>query len=306
MRYLALDDGIRGQFAGHETFPLRLLWLKKAYEAAKNGTKSGTFQEQDAIAKFGVGRNMAVSMRHWALASGLFVDEARWIEPSPLGHALLADDGLDPYLENPATIWLVHWHFASTPSTTTTIYYAFNSFNAIEFSPADLVDELVAVVGALKWRATAATLRRDVEVFLRSYVRRDDAQHEDAAEPLMAELAIVREAEIGGWYEFVRGPKPSLPSCVFAYAVDSYWRAQNCPTVLTVEQLCYGAGSPGQVFKLDENSVVTQMMAIDEFTDGAWRWTDTSGLRQIQKIGDFEPLEKLKSDMARETHLEIV
>lgn len=304
MRRSAIDQTVRGQFAGHETFPLRLLWLKKAYDVAKDGTPSGTFQEQEAIAKFGVGRNMAVSIRHWALASGFFTDKARWIEPTPLGHMLLADDGLDPYLEQPATVWLVHWHIASTPLMTTTIYYAFNGFGALEFSPANLVDELMAVVVSRNWRATRGTLKRDVEVFLRGYVRRDAMQQEDAAEPLLAELGLVRETKIGGWYEFARGPKPSLPASVFAYALDAYWRAQGRPNVLTAEQLCYGAGSPGQVFKLDEDSTITRLMAIDEATAGAWRWTDTSGLRQIQVIAPFNPMPPLKQGLTRRPALE--
>src|SRR5690349_13893377 len=89
----------RYQFAGHETFPLRLLWLKKAYNAVRNGAPFRTFREQEAIATFGVGRNMAVSMGHWALASGLFEESAGVIRPTELGHRILADDGHDPYLE---------------------------------------------------------------------------------------------------------------------------------------------------------------------------------------------------------------
>lgn len=302
MRRTAFDNGIRGQFAGHETFPLRLLWLKKAYNVAKDGTASGTFQEQEAIARFGVGRNMAVSMRHWALASGFFFETGRWIEPTPLGHLFLADDGLDPYLEQPETLWLAHWHIASTPVITTTIYFAFNAFGALEFSPANLVDEIMGLVEARKWRATRGTLKRDVEVFLRGYVRRDDMQHEDAAEPLLAELGLVREAKIGGWYEFVRGPKPSLTDSVFTYALYAFWVAQGRPSVLTAEQLCYAPGSPGQVFKLDEDSVITRLMALERVTDGAWRWTDTAGLRQIQIIEAFDPMVLLRSglEVARE------
>ena len=79
MKHGLLDPDSRGQFAGHETFPLRLLWLKKAFDAVEGGAPSGTFQEQSAIARFGVGRNMAVSMRYWALASG-FVEEADRVE----------------------------------------------------------------------------------------------------------------------------------------------------------------------------------------------------------------------------------
>ena len=145
------------------------------------------------------------------------------------------------------------------------------------------------------WRATRGTLKRDVEVFLRSYARRGDAQNEDAAEPLLAELGLVREARLGGWYEFVRGPKPTLPDAVFAYALGQFWEAQGGASVLTAEQICYAPGSPGRVFKLDEDSIVTRLMGLYELTDQAWQWTDTAGLRQIQRHRDYNPFVLLPS-----------
>lgn len=288
------DSTVRGQFAGHETFPLRLLWLKKAYDAVRDGAAPGTFHEHDAIARFGVGRNMAQSMRYWALASGFIEEHGKLLRPSKLGAAILADDGHDPYVERAATVWLAHWHIASTPRLTSTAYYAFNALASAEFDAAALVAELHALVEARAWRATPTTLKRDVEVLLRSYVRRNDASLEDAAEPLLAELGLIREARVGGWYEFVRGPKPSLHDGVFAYALADFWDTiANGSTALTAEQVCYAPGSPGRVFKLDEDTVVTRLMAMDRFTDGAWGWTDTAGLRQIQRSDKADPLDAL-------------
>lgn len=288
MQRRTLNPDSRAQFAGHETFPLRLLWLKKAYNVIRDGISSGTFQEQDAIARFGVGRNMAVSMRYWAIASGFFEEKDRHIRPTDLGRMILPDDGVDPYLERLATIWLVHWNIASTQEMTTTAYYAFNGLTAIEFDPAMLVEELLAEVAHFGLRATRVTIKRDVEVFLRSYVRRGDGQAEDAAEPLLAELGLVREARHGGWYEFVRGPKPSLPDAVFAYALGRYWEQQGSSTTLSAEQICYAPGSPGRVFKLDEDTVITRLMGLAALTDQAWQWNDTAGLRQIQRRYDFD------------------
>lgn len=294
-----MENDSRGQFAGHETFPLRLLWLKKAYEAAPNGAPVGTFQEHEAIARFGVGRNMAASMRYWAVASGLFEESDRIISPSKLGHLILPDGGCDPYVERAATIWLAHWHIASTPERTTTAWYAFNRLAAIEFDPATLVEELLTLVTANRWRATRGTLKRDVEVFLRSYVRRGDAQSEDAAEPLLTELGLIREARLGGWYEFVRGPKPTLPAGVFAFALGQFWERHGGSTALTAEQICYGPGSPGRVFKLDEDSVITRLMGLYDLTGGAWQWTDTAGLRQIQRLREFDAFPLIERDYGR-------
>lgn len=293
MRRGSIKFDSKGQFAGHETFPLRLLWLKKAFDAVGEGADSRTFQEHGAIARFGVGRNMAASIRYWALATRFFTEQDKVIAPTALGRALLADDGLDPYLEQAATVWLAHWHVAGTPEMTTTAYYAFNLLSAIEFDPAILLEELCALVEDNGWRATRGTLKRDIEVFLRSYVRRGDSLNEDAAEPLLAELAIIREARLGGWYEFVRGPKPSLHDAIFAYALGAFWERSGSATTMTAEQICYSPGSPGRVFKLDEDSVITRLMRLDDLTDGAWQWVDTAGLRQVQRVGEFNAMATL-------------
>jgi hypothetical protein len=285
------DSIARGQFAGHETFPLRLLWLKKAYEAVKDGAPIGTFHEQRAIARFGVGRNMAQSMRYWALASGFIEDHGKFSRPTPLGEAILADQGHDPYVERSATVWLAHWHIASTANLTTTAYYAFNALSTIEFDPSTLVSELHLLAQERGWRATAITLKRDVEVLLRSYVRRHDANLEDAAEPLLAELGLIREARVGGWFEFIRGPKPSLHDGVFAYALNDFWKGvANGSTALTAEQICYAPGSPGRVFKMDEDSIISRLMGMERLTAGAWAWTDTAGLRQVQRNAEIDEL----------------
>jgi hypothetical protein len=282
------------QFAGHETFPLRLLWLKKVFDHVGERLPLRTFQEQEAIGTFGVGRNMAVSMRHWALASGFFEEEGTEIVPTKLGNLILSDGGLDPYLEHPPTIWLVHWHVASTLGKTTTAWYAFNQLASIEFDAHHLVEEVFAYAQKEGCRATRGTLKRDAEVFLRSYVRKDGLYGEDAAEPLLAELGLIREARLGGWHEFVRGPKPTLSDGAFNYALSQFWKREGDSTALTAEQICYAVGSPGRVFKLDEDSVVSRLMGIADQTSGAWEWRDTAGLRQVHQLEVFDPLARLE------------
>src|SRR3569623_1922415 len=126
MRELLINWPGKGQFSGHETFPLRLLWLKKAFDSVGSGAKTTLFQDPDSIVTFGVGRNMAISMRHWALATCVLEEVDAKLRPTALATELLSNDGWDPYLERVASIWLLHWHVASTPDDTTTIYYAFH------------------------------------------------------------------------------------------------------------------------------------------------------------------------------------
>ncbi|RUU08709.1 DUF4007 family protein [Mesorhizobium sp. M7A.T.Ca.TU.009.01.3.2] len=290
------DPAVAIRVSGHETFPLRLLWLKKAFDAAcgPDGIDRRTFHEQSAIATFGVGRNMALSMRHWALATKILEDGATHLKASDLGRTIFSDgSGLDPYLEHPSTLWLMHANLVSEPYVATTFYYAFNVLNQIAFTREDLVKAMASIVDARATaKATPETLKRDVEVFVRSYTPRHADSGEDAAEPLLVELGLLRELRSTGQLEFVRGQKPSLEDSIFALVLKRFWERHHAvsPTI-SVEQAQYGAGSPGRVFKLDEDSLVARLMAIGDATGGKMVWTDTAGLRQVAlngSLGDID------------------
>lgn len=294
MKNVLTDPDLRLQFAGHETFPLRLLWLKKAFDAvAYHGADKRTFQEQSAIAKFGVGKNMALAIRHWAFATGMLTDEEGTLSPTRLARMLFDDQsGLDPYLEDPSTLWLVHAALAGAPEQSTTFFFVFNILNQAVFDREGLVEAIQELAKARGARATAETVKRDVEVFLRSYSPRLADVGEDAAEPLLAELALIRESRLSGQFEFARGPKPNLQDGVFALVLKRFWKRwhADAPT-LSAEQAIYGAGSPGRVFKLDEDSVMARLANIGATTNGAIIWTDTAGLRQVTLTRKLETID---------------
>src|SRR5947209_12763996 len=106
---------VQHSFSGHETFPFRYPWLKKGFDAVEED--GDVFLRDDAITTLGVGKNMVRSIRHWCLAAGTLEENpgnrGGALKVSDLGRLLLADDGLDPYLEDPATLWLIHWQLAS-------------------------------------------------------------------------------------------------------------------------------------------------------------------------------------------------
>src|SRR5215210_4578418 len=94
---------VQYSFSGHETFPFRYPWLKKGFDAARED--GGVFLRDDATTTLGVGKNMVRSIRHWCLAAGVLEEGGEGgLRPTELGTLLLADDGLDPYLEDPATL----------------------------------------------------------------------------------------------------------------------------------------------------------------------------------------------------------
>src|SRR5262245_28144183 len=121
-------------FSGHETFPFRYAWLKKGLDAAEED--AAVFRRDAAMVTLGVGKNMVRSIRHWCLATGVLEEvvgdnrrPSGCFRPTPLGKALFADDGWDPYLEDPATLWLLHWQVASNARRCTTWHWAFSYYH---------------------------------------------------------------------------------------------------------------------------------------------------------------------------------
>jgi hypothetical protein len=84
-----------------------------------------------------------------------------------------------------------------------------------------------------------------------------------------------------GAFSFLRGPKSSLPDALFAYALIEYWEQNQGSSVLSFEKIVHDYGSPGRVFKLDENSIGERVQTLERLTKGEFRWTDSSGIRQV-------------------------
>ncbi len=286
------EDDYTPQLSGHETFPLRYGWLKKAFDAVwdtedlQEGNRH-VFLGPGAIADFGVGRNMVASIRHWATAAGVIKegsDPVR-IETTPLGRHLFGRRGLDPYMEEPATSWLVHWNISGYP-TKTTWFWAFSYYPAIIFEREGLIQAIDRLAKERGWhRAAYATIKNDVACFLRTYVALSpsgQSSWEEGLESPLTELGLIRQTGTRDCYRFVRGPKPSLGVGVFGYAVTQFWneRFPNTNT-LSFEALAHEPGSPGRVFLLDENDLIDKLSSLESATDGTYRWSETAGLKQV-------------------------
>jgi hypothetical protein len=75
---------------------------------------------------------------------------------------------------------------------------------------------------------------------------------------------------------------------MFAYALADFWEsAAPGLTSLAFETIAYAEGSPGRVFKLDEDTVAERLLGLEALTQRAFAWTDTAGLRQVHRMKDI-------------------
>lgn len=276
---------MRPPFGGHEKFTFRHGWIKKGLDAIVKDPL--IFSREDAFVTLGVGKNMATSIRYWGLALGLFQpskDHPRAIEPSVIGKALLADGGWDPYIEDIGSLWLLHWQLASNQEHGLVWHLAFSHYYDVEFRKPTLIEFLKLQLIQRGVNTTEGMIEREFDVFIRTYVpaQSQKGNNEEVMNCPLVDLNLIRLMPSDSVYRFDIGSKPSLPTAVFGYAllgfIDKKIARQR---TVTLDECIYSPGSPGQIFKLDENSIISYLEDLEMLTGGALSLQETAGLRQI-------------------------
>lgn len=286
-------------FAGHQTFPVRSGWLKKGLDALLED--GAVFNQPDALVTLGVGKNMVTSIRHWLLVTGMAQIENRELRATPLGERIFGHlkGGFDPYLEDPATLWILHWNLCGQSSGAFTWAWAFNVFHEYEWTRDALTDAVMNAAGSRVTKLPSReTVERDVATFVQTYVPEERGQNsEDSLDCPLRSLGLIRHG-FDRQFRFQIGPKPSLPPAIFAWALGQFWKWRY-PRAQTVSarDITHAEGSPGVVFKLDEDSVLEYLDALAVLTDGAMSFEDTPIVRQVVLHG-----REIPSDALLEVH----
>ena len=260
-------------FARHETFHPRYGWLKKGFDLVKSDREA--FLRPDAHVSLGVGKNMVRSIRYWCHAFKLLtVDEALGgkgaSRPLPLGEFLFGEAGLDPYLEDLASLWLLHWHLLKEPCHATAWWYAYFVHTRPEIS----ADLLVAGLGEYvsryfpSARAAQSSLRKDASCIIRMYgeLPKGAAINEESIHCPFAELSLIRPGADSKTYSFRIGSKPGLSSNLITAMCLEYAASRNGvgSQTISLPRLMHDSGSPGLAFKLSESALYA---ALEEVAD---------------------------------------
>ncbi|MGI9064887.1 MAG: DUF4007 family protein [Pyrinomonadaceae bacterium] len=288
-------------FSGHETFPFRHGWLKKGVDAVMGDP--GFFGNDRAMIGLGVGKNMVQSIRHWCLIGGLIQEgegptSRGQLFPTEIGTRLFSNGGFDPYLEDPGSLWLLHWLIACNLRAATTWYWMFSYWNGIEFTKDHINYEIQSWVEKHGSNPISSnSLKRDLDCFVRTYVqsRQTKPGHiEDTLDCPLIDLRLITELSDGKTYQFQRGPQVSLPNEIFAFAFTEFWRlSASDARSIAFEKIAYDPGSPGRIFKLDEDSIAARLEGIGELTGGAFTYDETAGLKQVYKHREPKPMSLL-------------
>ena len=286
------------RYSGHETFVCRYAWLPKVISELCKPNGQHLFQdEDDAMVRLGIGKNMVRSAKFWAEAAQIIEDRIDGgHQVTAFGRELLGEEGYDTYLERPETLWLLHWKISSHATRPLFHWYQMlNYWHRPEFTEADALSFLERSLPKDKEKTSKRTLADGFRIFVNSYVPSHSKKGEIAEDNLdcpLAELGLMRIAAVRTdannhretIYAFNVDAKSTICPELLAYCIHDFWenstkyREENS---LSFRAVCSEPGSPGQIFKLPEASVTMLLEDLARATNGAMTFEESRSIQQV-------------------------
>ena len=296
------------KISGHEKFTLRYTWLPKAYIALLEDSKVFS-KEDDAMVQMGVGKNMVRSIKFWTMATQIAENDVNGcLSITDFGDALFKNNGLDPYLEDIKTLWLLHWKLSTVNENPLLAWeFLLNRWHEPEMTKSSILRAFEE--DNIDTKPSLTTLKDHLDTFFRTYVPTRGPKgiiKEDNLDSPLVELELIQkvgdkeEKNNSGKHEpiyiFRREEKPEISSELFIYCLyDFFNRIHPNESTLSFHEISVGFGSPGQVFKLPENDLRERLENLEKDTSGSLIYKESSSIQQVHKKADIEMINLLQA-----------
>jgi len=276
---------IKYTFSGHDSFQCRQLWLKKGYDFVIEGRN---FNDDDAVIRLGVGKNMVSSIRFWLKAFNIIDNNDI---PTDFGNRIFSNEiGYDPFLEDDASLWLLHYQLVKNgiASIYTIIFNEFRK-EKLFFNKDSFVNYLKRISESITdLNINENTVAKDFVVFANLYKNDTESKDiEDGFSGILSELELLKTSGKGKDEQFYieNIERDSLPEAVVLFTILDN---QNYGNSISLNALEFDVNSPGSIFALNRSGLMNKIsefiIKYDNIT-----FTDQAGLKELQFKNKPEP-----------------
>ncbi len=281
------NELVKYTFSGHDSFQCRQLWLKKGYDYIK---ARKTFNDDDAVVELGVGKNMVASINFWMKAFGIL---SRDNELTEFANFIFdTENGKDPFLEDEATLWLLHYNLV-TLNYATTYNLIFNDLRRerIEFTKEHFIGFIQRKADEQNMNTiNKNTLATDFEVLTKMYLR-STAQlkdREDTFSGILTELNLVQEEvhknsdKQSTYISIPTDEKNEIPEDVILYCILDNNSLDKSISLYNIEQ---DRDNIGSVFAINRESLVQKIENIatnNKYKKYGIVFNDHAGIKELQ------------------------
>ncbi len=271
-------DILKYTFSGHDSFQCRQLWLKKGYDYVQ---EQKSFNDEDAVVKLGVGKNMVAAIRYWMKAFNIINNKDI---PTEFGKRLFDEEvGYDPYLEDEASLWLLHYQLVKTELAS--IYsIVFNEFRKekLFFTRETFLNYLKRLQESdAEISFNENTVAKDFNVFVNTYKADNQSNDvEDSFSGILSEINLLKTIGKGKdeQFQIENNERDNLPAVVILYSILDNPSYSNS---ISLNSLEFDSNSPGSIFALNRIGLVNKINEVVQKNSGI-TFTDHAGIKELQ------------------------
>jgi len=275
-------------FGRNETFNLRYSWLNKGLKEFKEN--KNIFSSESAPMVLGVGKNMVNSIKYWLNAYQ--VVDFSLDSPAQTEFGKMMEE-YDPYLENPSSLWLLHWKLCTNPDSATIYYWFYNHFKKNKFTKIELVNDVSEWLddkGCKK--VSPSTLERDALLLLKTFSTSSEQvkNFEESLENPFYSLNLLTK-NTDGSYTTTFEPRESLNCCVLGYCLIEIFNSTEVTDLLTkstkrtqmpVSEFLNEAPSISKIFRVNETFFYQLLEELESKFPSIFKFIDTAGQKTIE------------------------
>jgi hypothetical protein len=243
-------------FGQHQSFYLRINWLRKALKHMDDGKFLYNVKAPELL---GLGKNMVQSLRYWVGATDVVSVEKNHMTVTDFGRLL---NDYDKFIEIHDTASIVHYHLVDEQEPSTTWYWYYNHCNRKIATKEELLNELVAWISKNNFKKPSEiSLKRDIDCLIRMYSDRE--RPEDPEEVIQSPLCILGLISEEKKNIVKRSPSyTSIGLGALMYCLLKYKESNKVSTV-SIEEIEKKEKLWGKVYNLQRNEIIK---AIEELT----------------------------------------
>lgn len=270
-------------FSGHDSFQCKTQWLKKGYDFV---SKQNNFNDPEAVITLGVGKNMVTAIRHWLKAFDV-IDSDQNV--TKIGDYIFnSQTGIDPYTEDIATLWILHYHLVSR-NYASICRMAFVDFHKEknEFSREHLQNYIKRRCREEGWDYlyNENTAKKDVGVFIQNYVVPENSIFDDFS-VLLLQLDLIKKID-KTTYTFNYINKQAVDPRILLYAIVKHFNAKS----ISFESLM----ELGLIFCMSNSELIEAIEQICKLYPHKIVFSDVAGIKELQFKEEIDAFDALNS-----------
>lgn len=263
-------------FSGHESFACKSHWLKRGYDFVIAGNN---FNDEDAVVRLGVGKNMVNSIKFWMRAFGLLNLEEGL---TSLAYKLMDNEnGYDPFFEDMGSLWLLHFNlinedYATIYSSTFVDYHRQrNLIDKVKLQ--NFVKHLCFDGTSYKNLYNENTVKRDIGVLLHNYCSYSSGSIEES-NMLLAPLNLIQETD-SSMFIFNYDTRNIVPANIFLYALLVQFPDGKSISFESMKDLAL-------IFCLTNNDLLSIVKQLCAKYPNQIIFSDVAGIKELQIRGN--------------------